>query len=256
MNVDVISTGGFPELCCPVGMTISARPAAQTQEVRQPRRRALSLALLAACSLLFPFTASALPDPVTVSMGADGKLSVDGTVVTDLQTPSGFVKQMETINGSAPSKWSDPKRDFYMFSRLGITVYHDRGNDDAEVVNVLLSLREGKDLPMEAFVGKLSMEGIEVQRNAAGQFQAQEVRQALKALNPEPNDKIEGPHAPVVIGHLPYYDYLYFSTEASGRIKEISLGIVLAKGRLAWMRENGDQLKREALRRQMEKAKQ
>ncbi|QIF04109.1 hypothetical protein [Roseimicrobium sp. ORNL1] len=206
--------------------------------------------------MLFPFTASALPDPVTVSMGADGRLSVDGTVVTDLQTPSSFVKQIEAINGSAPSKWSDPKRDFYMFSRLGITLYHDRGNDDAEVVNVLLSLREGKDLPMEAFVGRLSMEGIDVQRNAAGQFQAQEVRQALKALNPEPNDKIEGPHAPVVIGHLPYYDYLYFSTEASGRIKEISLGIVLAKGRLAWMRENGDQLKHEALKRQMEKAKQ
>jgi hypothetical protein len=205
--------------------------------------------------MFIPLTSSALPDPVTVSMGADGKLSVDGTVVTDLQTPSAFVKQIEAINGSAPSKWSDPKRDFYMFSRLGLTVYHDRGNDDADVVNVLLSLREGKDLPMEAFVGRLSVEGIDVQRNAAGQFQAQDVRQALKALNPEPNDKIEGPNAPVVIGHLPYYDYLYFSTEASGRIKEISLGIVLAKGRLAWMRENGDQLKREALRRQMEKAK-
>lgn len=255
MNVDVISTGGFPELCCPVGMTTSARPVAPAQVVRQPGSRALSLLLLVACSMFIPLTASALPDPVTVSMGVDGKLSVDGTVVTDLQTPSSFVKQMEAINGSAPSKWSDPKRDFFMFSRLGITVYHDRGDDDAEVVNVLLSLREGKDLPMEAFVGRLSMEGIDITRNAAGQLHAQDVRRALKALNPEPNDKIEGPNAPVVIGHLPYYDYLYFSTEASGRIKEISLGIVLAKGRLAWMRENGDQLKREALRRQMEKAK-
>lgn len=255
MNVDVISAGGFSELCCRVGMTISARPAAQTQEVRQPRRRALSLALLAVCSMFLPLTASALPDPINVSMGADGKLSVDGTVVTDLQTPSSFVKQMEAINGSAPSKWSDPKRDFFMFSRLGITLYHDRGNDDAEVVNVLLSLREGKDLPMEAFVGRLSMEGIDIARNAAGQFHAQDVRLALKALNPEPNDKIEGPNAPVVIGHLPYYDYLYFSTEANGRIKEISLGIVLAKGRMAWMREYGDQLKREALKRQTEKTK-
>lgn len=211
--------------------------------------------LIAALCFLIPCAASALPDPITVSMGADGKLSLDGLEVTSLDSPVAFVKRVEEINGSAPSRWSDVKRDFYMFSRLGITVYHDRGTD-AEVVNVLLAMREGKDLPIEAFVGKLSVEGIDVPRNTVGQFHIQEVRKVLKALNPEPNDKIEGPNAPVVIGHLPYYDYLYFSAEPSGRVKEISLGIVLSKGRLAWMRENGDQLKREALKRQSEKAKQ
>jgi hypothetical protein len=216
-------------------------------------KRALGVALACAFSCLASLTAFALPDPITVSMSADGKLSLDGSEVTTLESVATFVKRIEEINGSAPSKWSDPKRDFYMFSRLGITVYHDRG--DADVVNVLMSLREGKDIPMEAFVGKLSMEGIAVPRNASGQFQAQEVRTALKALNPEPNDKIEGPNAPVVVGHLPYYDYLYFSAEPNGRIKDISLGILLSKGRMAWMREHGDQLKREALKRQTEKAK-
>jgi hypothetical protein len=234
-------------------MTSCARPTIQDEARLQPLRRALTLALTVAFYLLASLTASAIPDPITVSMSVDGKLSLDGSEVTTLESAATFVKRVEEINGSAPSKWSDPKRDFYMFSRLGITVYHDRG--DADVVNVLMSLREGKDLPMEAFVGRLSMEGIAVPRDAAGQFQAQDVRKALKTLNPEPNDKIEGPNAPIVIGHLPYYDYLYFSTEPNGRIKEISLGIVLSKGRMAWMREHGDQLKREALKRAMEKSK-
>ncbi|RBP41307.1 hypothetical protein DES53_107138 [Roseimicrobium gellanilyticum] len=253
MNDEPISIGGFRELCCSGSMTSSVRLAPRIESVLQPMRRALGLVLVAAFSVLIPLTACALPDPITVSMSSDGKLSVDGSEVTTLESPAAFVKRVEEINGSAPSKWSDPKRDFYMFSRLGITVYHDRG--DADVVNVLMSMREGKDLPMEAFVGRLSMEGIDVPRNASGQFQAQDVRKALKALNPEPNDKIDGPNAAVVIGHLPYYDYLYFSAEPNGRIKEVSLGIVLSKGRLAWMRENGDQLKREALKRAMEKAK-
>ena len=237
-------------------MTPGACPATQNEASLLCKKGALYLALVCAIGLLFPLWASALPDPVIVSMSIEGKLSVDGMEVPALQSPSAFVKRMEEINGSAPSKWTDPKREFYMFSRLGITVYHDRGNDDADVVNVLMSLREGKDLPVEAFVGKLSVEGIDVPRSATGQFQAQEVRKALKGLNPEANDKIEGPNAPIVIGHLPYYDYLYFSTEPNGRVKEISLGVLLSKGRMAWMRENGDQLKREALKRQTERAKQ
>lgn len=253
MRGEPISIGGSRELCCLDTMTSRTRPVTQKAGALHLARRAPAWMLAAALSLLTPFAASALPDPITVSMSVDGKLSLDGSEVTTLESAATFVKRVEEINGSAPSKWSDPKRDFYMFSRLGITVYHDRG--DADVVNVLMSLREGKDLPMEAFVGRLSMEGIAVPRNAAGQFMAQDVRAALKTLNPEPNDKIEGPNAPIVIGHLPYYDYLYFSTEPNGRVKEISLGIVLSRGRMAWMREHGDQLKREALKRAMEKSK-
>ncbi len=198
----------------------------------------------------------AAPDPVVVSMSVEGKLSIDGKEVTALESPSAFVKRMEEIDGGTIVKWMDPKRDFFMFPRLGITVYHDRGNDDAEVINVLLSLREGKDLPLETFVGSLAVEGISVPKNAAGQYSAQEVRKALKTLNPEANDKIEGPNAAVVIGHLPWYDFLYFSPEPDGRIKEISLGVVLTRGRMAWMRVNGEQMRREALKRQSQRGQQ
>lgn len=237
-------------------MTFGASPG--TSAVKGFLPTGVHLLLLALCILILvaPSQASAAADPITISMSAEGKLTVDDQEVTNLESPSAFVKRLEEINGSAPSKWTDPKREFYMFARLGITVYHDRGSDDADVVNLLMSLREGKDIPMEAFVGRLTVEGVNVPRNASGQFQVQEVRKALKMLNPEPNDKIEGANAPVVISHLPWYDYLYFSTEPDGRVKEVSLGIVLSKGRQAWMRQNGDQMKREALKRQMERQKQ
>jgi hypothetical protein len=229
--------GGHHEVCCTIRMNF--------------------LSLLAG---LLVFLGSggiiAAPDPVVVSMSVEGKLSIDGKEVTALESPSAFVKRMGEIDGGTMVKWIDPKRDFFMFPRLGITVYHDRGNDDAEVINVLLSLREGKDLPLETFVGSLAVEGINVPKNATGQYSAQEVRKALKTLNPEANDKIEGPNAAIVIGHLPWYDFLYFSPEPDGRIKEISLGVVLSKGRMAWMRVNGEQVRREALKRQAERNKQ
>ena len=136
---------------------------------------------------------TAAPDPVVVSMSVEGKLSIDGKEVTALESPSAFVKRMEEIDGGTIVKWIDPKRDFFMFPRLGITVYHDRGNDDAEVINVLLSLREGKDVPLETFVGSLAVEGINVPKNTTGQYSAQEVRKALKTLNPRPMTRSRDP---------------------------------------------------------------